>query len=87
MRTFESMTSSVLAAILLASGGTPASGQSAPPYFPPPGDAWERRLPSQVGLDPNRLAAAVAFARRNEIGWNRETGGQLARNTAAEPFP
>jgi CubicO group peptidase (beta-lactamase class C family) len=87
MRTLERMTSSVLAALLLASGGTPASGQSVSPYFPPPGDGWERRQPARVDLDPGRLAAAVAFARRNEIGWSHEMSVQLARNTAAEPFP
>lgn len=36
------------------------------PYFPAPGDAWERRSPGAVGMDSVRLAAAVAFAVASE---------------------
>jgi CubicO group peptidase (beta-lactamase class C family) len=32
------------------------------PYFPPPGDAWERRAPEQVGLDSRAVKDAVALA-------------------------
>lgn len=56
-------------------------------YFPPPGDAWERRSPSAVGMDSVRLAEAVAFARQHEIPWLRDMRLQLLRNTQAEPFP
>lgn len=30
-------------------------------YFPPPGD-WARRSPSEVGIDPEKLAEAIAYA-------------------------
>ena len=30
-------------------------------YYPDAGNAWERRRPSQVGLDSAKVAAAVAF--------------------------
>lgn len=36
------------------------------PYYPGPGDAWERRAPEQVGMHARQLAAAIAFARANE---------------------
>jgi len=36
------------------------------PYFPGPGDDWERRSPEQVGMDPRQLTEAIAFARANE---------------------
>jgi CubicO group peptidase (beta-lactamase class C family) len=35
-------------------------------YYPGPGDDWERRAPSQVGMDSSRLAEAIAFAKANE---------------------
>jgi CubicO group peptidase (beta-lactamase class C family) len=35
------------------------------PYFPPPGDAWERRAAEQVGLDPQAVKDAVALAEAN----------------------
>ncbi len=70
-------------ALLLAT--TPAAGQA--PYFPPPGEAWEHRLPESVGMDPDRLAQAVAFAQAGEIGWTRDMAAQVARNVASEPYP
>jgi len=32
-------------------------------YYPPPGDAWQRRKPEEVGLDSALLDQAVAYAR------------------------
>jgi len=37
-------------------------------YFPP-FDDWERAAPAAAGLDPDRLATAVAFARASESRW------------------
>jgi len=59
----------------------------AAPYFPPPGDAWERRAPAAVEMDPAAVAAAVAFAQANEINWSLDMAGQLRSNTAQEPYP
>ncbi|MGH7718914.1 MAG: serine hydrolase domain-containing protein [Gemmatimonadaceae bacterium] len=56
-------------------------------YFPAPGDAWERRRPSEVGFDSARLSAAVELAVAREIPWPRDLREQLARNTANEPYP
>jgi CubicO group peptidase (beta-lactamase class C family) len=43
----------------------PAVGAAAH-YYPPPGDAWERRPPEAVGLDDTLLQQAVLYARWNE---------------------
>jgi len=43
----------------------PLSAQT--PYFPGPGDAWERRTPEQVGMNAALLAEAVAGATE----WNQ----------------
>ncbi|MGA0558753.1 serine hydrolase domain-containing protein [Larkinella sp. VNQ87] len=36
------------------------------PYYPPPGPAWETRLPEQVGMNADRLKQAVTFAQQQE---------------------
>ncbi|OGX85125.1 serine hydrolase [Hymenobacter lapidarius] len=47
---------------------TPTTDATAGPaaYFPPPGTAWQRQAPAAAGFDPDRLAAAVAFAQTQE---------------------
>ncbi|OGX86925.1 serine hydrolase domain-containing protein [Hymenobacter glacialis] len=47
---------------------TPSTDASAGPaaYFPPAGAAWQRQAPAAAGFDPDRLAAAVAFAQTQE---------------------
>jgi CubicO group peptidase (beta-lactamase class C family) len=35
-------------------------------YTPPPGDAWERRDPAAVGMNPDRLAEAITFIQQHE---------------------
>ncbi len=37
-------------------------------HFPPAG-AWEHRAPEAVGMDPTKLAAAIAFAQSNPTEW------------------
>jgi CubicO group peptidase (beta-lactamase class C family) len=76
----------VLLALALCALGDAARAQSAR-YFPPPGDAWERRAPPAVGMDSTALAAAVAFAQANEINWSLDMAEQLRTNTAQEPYP
>lgn len=49
--------------VLLLALAAPALAQS--PYFPPPGDTWERREPRAVGFDPARLQEAIDFALAN----------------------
>lgn len=35
-------------------------------YYPPPGDAWERRTPEEMGLRPDLIAEAVEYARTHD---------------------
>src|SRR5262245_53766569 len=51
---------------------TGASAQQAPApvtYFPPP-DSWERRDPASVGMNADRLASAVEWARTHESSYD-----------------
>src|SRR5262249_41869372 len=52
-----------------------AQAQQLPAHVPPP-DAWERRAPEQVGMDPSKLAAAVAFAQAHPTDWPRDFSTQ-----------
>jgi CubicO group peptidase (beta-lactamase class C family) len=62
-RTLTVARRSFLAAGALLLGSLAGPGVSAQqPYFPPPGDAWERRTPAQVGMNAARLEAALATA-------------------------
>src|SRR5919205_866160 len=55
-----------------------------PVYVPGPDDAWERRAPEQVGMDPARLDAAVQFAIQHETSWPRDLLALLTENNRAE---
>ena len=56
------------------------------PYYPGPGDAWERRAPEQVGMHAPRLAAAIAFARANETKAPRDLEAAHYQSFGREPF-
>lgn len=59
---------------------------AAGPYFPPRGD-WQRASPEQAGFDPQRLAAAIAFAQQHEAKEPRDQSLSLAQSFGAkEPF-
>ena len=49
----------------------------APEYFPLRGEAWQTRAPDEVGMDPDLLAAAVAFAQANEADMPTDLRGYL----------
>jgi CubicO group peptidase (beta-lactamase class C family) len=40
-----------------------------------------------VGMDPGKVAAAVAFAQANEVGWSRDVRAQIENDVAREPYP
>src|SRR5688572_3450698 len=46
-------------------------------YYPPRGDAWERRRPEEVGMDAALLAEAVAYARAQETRVPRDFSTQV----------
>ena len=64
-----------------------ALGQSAAQYFPGPGSAWQKKRPADVGMDSTALAAAVAFAQSNEIGFLKDMAAQVKEQTKNEPYP
>ena len=69
----------------------PAAAQAV--YFPPPGEAWERRTPAQVGLDSAAVHDAVALALaadadtpRDLLEHHRGTYGREPHGEAIGPF-
>jgi CubicO group peptidase (beta-lactamase class C family) len=63
------------------------------PYFPPEGDAWERRTPEQVGLDPQSVHDALALVQAGEsevpidlLDNHRRTFGREPHGQAIGPF-
>lgn len=56
-------------------------------YFPGPGDEWETRSPSEAGMDPDAVAAAVAFAVSHESPFGHDLREYLEqRGLAAGPY-
>ena len=72
------------AGLLLLLAGTAALPAD---YFPGPGDQWERRAPEAVGLDPEKVRQAVAFAQEHEVAWLRNLRAQIEKDVANEPYP
>src|SRR5262245_52659749 len=48
-----------------------ATSVQAAAYFPPKG-SWEHRAPAEVGMDADKLAAAVAFATAHPTDWPQD---------------
>ena len=61
----------------------PAASQ---PYYPGPGDQWERRSPQQVGMDAARLQEAINFAAANESKSPRNLEQAHYQTFGREPF-
>ncbi len=71
--------------------GLPASAQRAPAaakgaYYPEPGEGWERRSASQVGMDSTRVAEAIAFAIAAESKNPRSMEENHYRTFGREPY-
>ena len=61
--------------------------QSAP-YYPPPGDNWQRKQPDEVGMDANLLEQAVAYAKTQESHVPRDFSTQVETfGTLLGPLP
>jgi len=78
-----------LVGALLAAGAPPASAAAAAPaasVYYPGRDAWERRAPESVGLDPARLQEAVAFAVASETRLPRDLALEHAMSFGKEPY-
>jgi CubicO group peptidase (beta-lactamase class C family) len=61
----------------------PATAQA--PYFPAPGDGWEKRTPEQAGLDPQAVRDAVAMAVAAEATAPRDLLANHLRSFGQEP--
>lgn len=55
-------------------------------YFPNAGDDWEKRTPLQVGVDVDKLKAAIDFAVQNEAKLPRDMELAQAQTFGREPF-
>jgi CubicO group peptidase (beta-lactamase class C family) len=62
----------IAAALVSLAAGVVAQERS---YFPPKGE-WEHRRPSQVGMDDQKVAAAVAWAQTQETDWPKDFSKQ-----------
>lgn len=76
------LVSSLLASSLL--GQSRGRAVAPPPYVP--GATWEHRTPGAAGLDPAKLADAVAFAVRSEAKAPRDMEENHYRTFGREPF-
>lgn len=71
-----------LAAALAVASSAPLAAQ----YVPGPGDAWERRTPEQVGMDPAGVRAAVEYALAHESPVARDQEESQVQSFGREPF-
>lgn len=76
---------SILALALLAGPATALAAQSTK-YFPPAG-TWERKAPSEVGMDAEKLKAAVDFALTRASAWDFEQDQVRTFGTPLGPVP
>jgi CubicO group peptidase (beta-lactamase class C family) len=67
-------------------GAQTPSAAAARPYYPAPGDSWERRTPEQAGMDAALLREAVAFAVANESKAPRDLELAHYQTFGREPF-
>lgn len=75
------------AAALFCLAGAPVGAAAQPaPYYPGPGAAWQRREPARLGLDAERLEAAIAFARAHESRAPRDLELAHYQTFGREPF-
>jgi hypothetical protein len=86
-RNLRAMARTCSEAALLLAGGVQAVALAQDAYFPGPGEAWERREPAAVGMRPQAVAEAVAFAQAHEVDWLRDVRAQIEKDVAKEPYP
>lgn len=85
----------VLAVLLAFAPAASAWTQTGRDYVPPAGTGWAKRAPGDVGFDPGKLEAAVAFAKAHETRFEgalakaadaRDLRTKVALDIAREPF-
>ena len=55
-------------------------------YFPPKGDAWEKRNPEDLGMDSKLLQEAVEFAKKNPSRVSKDLKESIERSFSRQPF-
>jgi CubicO group peptidase (beta-lactamase class C family) len=55
-------------------------------YFPPPGQVWKEKNPSDLDVNPDKLADAVKFAMENEYTGSRDLRVSILQGFAREPY-
>ncbi|WP_069133379.1 serine hydrolase domain-containing protein [Rhodohalobacter halophilus] len=71
-------------ALLLPIFVTPVQSQSV--YYPPAGDAWEERAPSDVGLNSEAIDRAVEIATNHENSVERDLRIAILKGFSSEPY-
>jgi CubicO group peptidase (beta-lactamase class C family) len=74
------------AALILLATVSPAAAQRGGAYVPGAGEDWQRRTPSQAGMDSARLQAAAAFHREHESKLPRDLVQAHFQTFGREPF-
>jgi len=64
-------------ALLLAAGAALCDSPAAQSGYFPPAGRWARISPAAAGMDPAKLAAAIAFARTHETDWPTDFSRQV----------
>ena len=64
-----------LSLLIICSCTLSPSAMGADPYVPPAG-SWERKKPSELGMDDAKIAEAVAWALTQETDWPKDFSKQ-----------
>jgi len=67
----------LIAAAITCNLGFAQKQQSSKAYYPPAGEAWERKRPEDVGMDSALLDEAIAFAKTQETKVPRDFSTQI----------
>ena len=60
--------------------------QAAPAYFPPPGK-WQKKAPSELGMDATKLQQAIDFAQANGATWDFDKDQVRTFGAVLGPLP
>jgi CubicO group peptidase (beta-lactamase class C family) len=60
--------------------------QAAPAYFPPPGK-WQKKTPSELGMDPAKLQQAIDYAQANGSTWEFDKDQVRTFGAVLGPLP
>lgn len=85
-RSLTRSTQAIAVLLALTFGATLQAQRTPAPHVPAAGDAWERRRPSQLGLDSAKLEEAIAYAKSRESKSPRDLEEAHYQTFGREPF-